>query len=84
MTDEEISIEFEARLAFSGEPLKTCPLCGLETHRQQCPTCTMPDGEPVNLSGDIVIDEAQVMIESGADIEDLDSLLRYGFAPVER
>lgn len=71
MTEEDILVEFEADMAFSGEPLKSCPKCGTETHRKACPQCE------IALTGDQKIDEAVLLAESGEDV-DLDALLRPG------
>lgn len=81
MTDEDLALEFEAHLAFEGEPLKTCPQCGVETHRPQCPTCKTPDGEAMSLTGDSVMDEAFTKIKQGENI-DLEKIIRGGFVPV--
>lgn len=77
MTDQDILIEFEAYLAFNGEPLKTCPKCGIETHRRECPGCE------IKLTGDRQMDAVMADIEAGADIDDLDTLLRPGKKPNE-
>ena len=82
MTDEDIQLEFEASLAYHGEKLKTCPKCGKETHRRECPACE------IKLTGDKVVDDVVSRIESGEDIEDLDAFLRPGgkseeFEPVK-
>lgn len=83
MTDWDIAIEYEAHLAASGEPLKTCPRCGEQTHRAHCSSCKLPDGQPLQLTGDSAMDDAISRIEAGEDV-DLDQLLRGGFEPVPR
>ena len=83
MTSWEIAIEYEAYLASEGEPLKKCPRCGFETHRQHCVRCTLDNGEPLQLTGDAALDDAVARIEAGEDV-DLDEILRAGFEPVPR
>jgi hypothetical protein len=86
MTDEGIAIEYEADLAFKGEPLKTCPKCKTQTHASGCPVCKTEDGAPIALTGDPTIDNVVAMIEGNEVIEDLEALLRggFGFEPVPR
>lgn len=82
MTEEEIALEFEMHLAYLGEPLKTCPACGIETHRPHCPACKLPDGSPYALTGDSAMDAAIASIEQNQEI-DLEKIVRSGFVPVE-
>lgn len=86
MTDEGIALEYEADLAFRGEVLKTCPRCKTQTHARGCPVCKTDDGTPIALTGDPTIDNVVAMIERKEDIDDLEALLRGGFAfePVPR
>ena len=84
MTIDGIVQEYELDLASSGEPLKTCPKCDWKTYRRECPACKLPDGTPLSLSGNSQIDDVQARLESGEEIEDLESILRAGFAPVPR
>lgn len=84
MTDDDIAREYELDLASSGEPLKTCPKCGWQTYRRACPICRNPDGTPLSLSGNAQLDDVQAQIEAGGEIEDLEAVLRAGFAPVSR
>lgn len=81
MTDEEVLLEYEAHLAYEGEQLKTCPRCGIETHRPQCPTCKTPDGQALPLTGDSAMDEAYAKIKQGEEV-DLEQIIRGGFVPV--
>jgi hypothetical protein len=71
-------LEFEADLAFHGEVLKTCPRCGIQTHRRQCPECE------IKLTGDAEMDQVMADIEAGKEVEDLDALLRPGRKPDEQ
>ena len=86
MTDEEIAVEYEAQLAWEGEPLKTCPTCKAETHQKGCPNCTTEDSEPIVLTGNAAMDSVIALAESGKadEIKDLEALLRAGFAPLPR
>jgi hypothetical protein len=84
MTDFDILIEYEAQLANAGEPIKTCPKCGIETHRVQCPDCKNPDGTNISLSGDSEMDDLQTRIEAGEEIENFEELLRGTFVPLSR
>lgn len=86
MSDEEIAVEYEADLAWSGKVLKVCPTCGGATHQEHCMTCVTEDGEPIALTGNPTIDRVMSMIENGQgdEIEDLEALLRAGFVPVQR
>jgi hypothetical protein len=83
MTDEGIRIEYEADLAWRGETLKTCPQCGVETHRTQCPHCIV-DGEALVISGDPVLDKAMAAVQAGEkiDMKALEEALRGGFEKV--
>lgn len=76
-----MALEFEAHLAYEGEALKTCPRCGIETHRPQCPTCKTPDGQALPLTGDSAMDAAFTSIAQGEEI-DLEKIIRGGFVPV--
>lgn len=73
MTDEDIAIEYEAHLAYSGEELKTCPICNEDTHAKSCPTCRLA-GKAVALSGDMLADMIRAKIEAGEDV-DIDAML---------
>ena len=83
MTDEEFALEYELDLALKGGELKKCFQCGTQTHRPECPHCTI-DGKPMQLTGDPVIDDAFARMEAGEDVGDLETLLRSGsWASVE-
>ena len=84
MTDEGIRLEYEAHLAAMGEPLKTCPKCGVETHRKSCPVCVVGE-EALTLSGDTVIDQALLQSQKGeqVDMAELEKALRGGFVKME-
>ena len=83
MTDEDILLEYELYLVSRGKKLKTCPRCGIKTHRSACPVCET-DGVPLPLTGDTEMDDLVSQIEQGADI-DLNDLLKPGnFEPVPR
>jgi len=69
MTDEGIALEYEMYLASEGKTLKACFQCGFETHRDQCPDCS------VELSGDKEVDDIFARIEAGEEIN-LDEALR--------
>lgn len=84
MTDEGIALEYEARLAYAGEPKKVCPQCGRETFMKYCKTCKTPKGEPLPLSGDQQLDELRAKMDAGEEIEDLEALIRGQFVPIER
>jgi recombinational DNA repair protein RecR len=86
MTDEEIAVEYEAQMAWDGEPLKTCPTCGESTHQKWCQTCVTEENEPIAITGNAAIDKVLALAENGKgnEIEDLETLLRAGFAPVQK
>lgn len=84
MTTVDLLKEYETHLAYSGEPLKECPLCGRITHRAHCPNCKTADGRSLSLTGDKQLDDTVARIENGEEIEDLDAILRAGFEPVPR
>lgn len=82
MTVDDIVVEYEAHLAFSGEVLKECPRCGFETHRTSCPYCTVED-KPMELTGDKLMDEAKAKMEEGVlDMQELEKAMRAGFERV--
>lgn len=64
MTDEDISIEYEAVQAEAGEPLKVCPNCQTETYQQACPYC--PD---ISLTGDTLADDLFARLEAGEEVD---------------
>lgn len=82
MTEEGLRLEYEAVLAYGGEPLKTCPRCSVETHERACPRCVLADGRVLALTGDEAMDDALARIEDGEEI-DLEKALRGGFEPVK-
>jgi len=76
MTDEDILLEYEAVLAYSGEELKECPKCGLKTHRKHCTGCKVND-EPLQLTGDALGDELAACMEAGENL-DIEAFIRSG------
>jgi hypothetical protein len=84
MTDEEIAVEYEAYLAFTGEQKKECPKCKRETFRENCPHCVLDNGEAILLTGDHKIDDVLSKLEAGEKIDNLEEILRGGFQPVSR
>lgn len=83
MTDEEINLEYEMYLVAEGKAMKTCPRCGLQTHRSTCPVCET-DGTPLPLTGDSEMDAMISEMEQGKKI-DLNELFKSGnFEPVPR
>ena len=68
MSDEEISLEYEMCLADEGKLLKSCPVCELITHRDDCPVCD------ITLTGDHEADDALARLEAGEDV-DLEALV---------
>lgn len=83
MTDDDIRLEYEACLAYEGEPLKTCPNCETKTHRKHCIKCVSESGQPLPLTGDSAIDQAMADIEAGKEV-DLEKLLRGDFETVSK
>lgn len=84
MTEEEFVLEYETWLAFNGEPLKTCVLCGRQTHRRACPLCRTPDGEEYPLTGDAAIDKLNAKAAEGEELtpEEIERALRGPFERV--
>ena len=80
MTEDDIRLEYEADLAWNGEPLKACPICGVETHRKQCATCNTPEGEGITMIGDPLIDKAMAEVQQGKkiDMQAFENALRNG------
>ena len=76
MTDEAIYQDYEEHLAINGEALKTCPFCKTETFQKHCPTCRA-DGRKVALSGDLEIDRAKALVDSGEEV-DLNDFFKSG------
>ncbi len=75
-------LEYEMTLVAGGKHRKTCPRCGIETHRPACPVCTT-DGTPLPLTGDGEMDQMISIMEKDGDV-DLEELLKGGFEPVPR
>ena len=85
MTDEGISLEYEAHLAYRGEELKICPGCNTQTHRKCCPTCKDKGGVPIPLyTGDKDMNKLLHQMAAGEDVGDLEEIIRGGFKPVPR
>jgi len=68
MTDEGITLEYEASLCGKGAKKNICPKCKTETYRKFCPVCPVKE-DAVELTGDQLADQIFADMAEGKDFD---------------